>query len=217
MTYAEMSREEREAFCVPRWIDGKSASEIADMLPGATRNAVIGVVHRSPAYKAFKKSLPQKRASNLPKPQFGGRRTTPKAPPNSPGRKPTPKIGGVKFTGPKKLPKPKPEREPAEDTSSYEAVRKFINGNRDPLPGVVPVALIDLPSREHGVCRFPVVGGYCGLTCGDARYCPDHHAIMFNRPQKAASPDQVALARQKYKAKRERALAGLAVAIEDGE
>jgi hypothetical protein len=199
LVYDTMTRAEREAFILPRWMNGESASDIAALLWGATRNAIIGVVHRSAQFRAFKANLPKSK-SNTPAQQFGGRRTTPKAPPKhkDPNRKPTPKPGAMKFTKPKI-----PPTMPADPVD-------FINTYRPALPGTTPVGILDLPSREFGACRFPVVakGLYCGVECGQDRYCPDHFALMFNKP--VTTPEDAARARARYKAKREASLLGLA-------
>ena len=47
MTYQYLWTEERKSRAIAMWREGKSGSEIAEALGGTTRNAVIGLIHRS--------------------------------------------------------------------------------------------------------------------------------------------------------------------------
>jgi len=55
----------------------------------------------------------------------------------------------------------------------------MIANNRAPLAGTTPVDILSLPNRPGVLCRFPVIGGYCGAASGTHMYCQAHHAIMY--------------------------------------
>lgn len=160
--WRSLSAEEKIALVKPLYEAGNSCGQIADMFMGVTRNMIIGCIHRSNAIKKRPRKPPVKKpiVPPAPKPKPAVAR---KPLPAQPG---TPPIIQV-------LPEP--------DMPS-ERVWHMINNNRPPLAGIAPTALIDLPTREGVVCRFPVVGGYCGAASGDAMYCKTHHAIMY-RPE----------------------------------
>lgn len=77
--------------------------------------------------------------------------------------KPKPKL--TKPTKPKAAPQPR---------GPFQAIP-----DREPLPGVEPISILDLPNRPGIRCRFPVVGGYCGADCGEHTYCQEHRAIAY--------------------------------------
>lgn len=54
-----------------------------------------------------------------------------------------------------------------------------LNQERDPLPGTVPIGILDLPNRRGVRCRFMVRGGYCGQDSGEHTYCEAHRAIAY--------------------------------------
>lgn len=58
---------------------------------------------------------------------------------------------------------------------------KWIDNERPPIPGTTPISILDLPNRGFGICRFPAVGGYCGLGCGEDVYCETHHGYAHQQ------------------------------------
>lgn len=47
----------------------------------------------------------------------------------------------------------------------------------EPLPGVPPISMMELPDGRGVRCRWPVTGGYCGLPSGERTYCDHHHEM----------------------------------------
>lgn len=149
--WSNLTGDERRDLIKPLWDAGKSAGDITRYFIGASRNAVIGVVHRSGWQRA-----PSVAQSN-----------TTRA--NQRRRKPAP--NPVK--------KAKPVAALREEPDIKVEKVDWIHTERPPLPGAVPVRLIDLPTREGGMCRFPVIGGYCGIPTGEDKYCEAHHRFIY--------------------------------------
>lgn len=55
----------------------------------------------------------------------------------------------------------------------------MIANNRPPIDGIAPISLLELPNREGVMCRFPVIGGYCGAPSGERMYCDHHHRYVY--------------------------------------
>lgn len=165
--WKELNTAERLSIVTPLWMGGSSAGDIAFLFRNATRSAVIGLVHRAKLGRAAKKALP-----NPKKPV----RQTPQAriprPPKPVQMRPL-------------LPGPQAEPPPPRDETVFDHVHQ----NRPPLPladrvgPTRPVPLLALPNREKGVCRFPVIGGFCGQPCGDDVSVCTGHEVYFYAPE----------------------------------
>jgi len=155
--WKSLSPDQKIALVKPLWDAGNSSGYIADMFDGVTRNMVIGVIHRAGSIK-------KRPATPKPKP------------------KPKPKPVKVREPLPAQPGTPPIVKAIPDPDMPTERVWHMINNNRAPLAGIRPVPLLKLPERKGTLCRFPVTGGYCGADCGDAMYCPTHHALMY-RPE----------------------------------
>lgn len=156
--WSTLNTTEKMAIITPAWMDGKSANDIAWMFQGASRNAIIGMIHRQ--------KLPTRSAASTPKP---GIKPKPKIPKPPKPKKPS-KPSAISATAFVSMPEPIPPT---------DSVMHMIENNRAPLAGTTPISILHLPNRPGVLCRFPVVGGYCGLSSGDKMYCPDHHRIVY--------------------------------------
>lgn len=159
--------DERVATLTKLWSQGKSASEIADVLGGVTRNAVIGKAHRlglsgrpSPIKKKkITKAAPKKKVTDK----------TDKAAPKKKEIKPAKVAGQAKKEI--KLPIAPPtfiEEKPVHDGEL--------------------IGILDLTER---VCRWPIGDpkegkfGFCGAECDPAHpYCLPHMAMAFQASAK---------------------------------
>jgi hypothetical protein len=63
IVWSQLSRAERLGYIKPLWDAGKSASEIADTIDGASRQAVIGVLHRAGLRRGIKVNSPKPRTA----------------------------------------------------------------------------------------------------------------------------------------------------------
>lgn len=141
------------------WIGGGvTAEQLAAMFCDATKNMIIGHVHRAKLHRGKVVAM-------------RGERGPRKA------RVPTKR----------KIVAANDETPPAGefDELAPSRVQELIRTLREPLPGCPPVALLDLPERPRP-CRFPVQGGYCGCPAMEDRpYCETHYAIAYTRVPKA--------------------------------
>lgn len=157
-------REEIRNLVRDRWQAGDSASEITFYFVGASRKAVIGIVHRMKIGNGQRvakiKPLPKSKA-----PYAGAHISKASRRQNDPVRqKPTKKA----LTMPSD-----------QDDQDISKVRKLINELRPPLPGTTPLTILELPNRPNVVCRFPVEGGYCGQPSGEFTYCETHQRLAY--------------------------------------
>jgi hypothetical protein len=165
--WQDLSAAERRDIIKPLWLAGLSATQICGHFHGfVTRNAVIGVIHRSRKAWGLRPARPSKPAV---------RRTNPvkRRVPNSPHidspvkRKPA-------------MPDNPPDDMPDLDAGETpDSVRDMIDNLRPPIAGTTPISIMDLPHRVGIRCRFLVVGGYCGVPSGDHMYCRTHHRIAY--------------------------------------
>lgn len=184
--------DERIATLKKMWLQGKSASEIAEKLGGVTRNAVIGKAHRlnlSGRPSPIKKVVAPKKGSAAPAAAPAAKKPAPVAAPKA---KPAP--------APKAAPKaaaPAPMAAPAKMPQ-----RSSGNGPGKPPEIVQLAALANATSRADGkiisilelserLCRWPVGDprdgnfGYCGAdSYGSHPYCAEHVAIAFQAPNR---------------------------------
>lgn len=156
-----LDRDGRVAIIKPAWDKGWSATQIAVLFENCTRNMVIGIIHRAKLQRAV---LPKPTKSRVPPPKR-------KAAPN-----------------PNKTPKPKPIRNRNTVIADHGApppsdvhASKWLDQKRPPIEGTTPIGILQLPNRPGVLCRFPVVGGYCGQASGENTYCETHSAFAYNR------------------------------------
>lgn len=154
--WSELTGDERREMIKPLWDAGHSAGDIMRHFVGATRNAIIGVVHRAKWQRAPSVNLANSVRKN---------KERRKAVPNPP----KPKVIKVKPA----------TIDPVTLGDQVTEKVDWIHQERPPLPGTTPISLVDLPAREGGVCRFPVQGGYCGVQTGENMYCGAHHRCMY--------------------------------------
>lgn len=166
-TWSAMTTEEKVAFAKPLYLEqGIGATVIAGMFdPPVTRNQVLGILHRGGVT----------RKNNLGGPTRHHVRSVKVA------EKPKPK------------PAPKPKNEPKSPMEVAKAAPpavqtmtpwELLDENRDPLPGTIPVTLMQLPDRPGKMCRYPVKGGFCGVEIGkDDIYCQPHHDCTHTKPE----------------------------------
>ncbi|MEO1493713.1 MAG: GcrA family cell cycle regulator [Pseudomonadota bacterium] len=180
--------EERVEKLKELWNEGMSASQIAKVLGGVTRNAVIGKVHRlglsnrgtsAPGGEAEAKTAePAKpKTSKATKPAAPPKAATPPAaeqpaqPPAAPAttRRTAPVIRDA--TQPRAPGAPTPEEEAARATLAE--IEKFARR----------VSLLDLTERT---CKWPIGDptdenfAFCGLPCVPGKpYCENHVAVAF--------------------------------------
>ena len=153
-----LTREEKDAIIGPLWAEGKSAGEIAMHFIGATRNMIIGVVHR----RKMPARLKPERVKS----------TKTKRPPDQVLAKPKPNRNTIVRT---ETPRPEPR-------IYFDA----LNLEREPIRGTTPISILELPNRPGVKCRFPVKGGYCGRPSGDQTYCPTHYRLAYTAPKEKA-------------------------------
>lgn len=166
--WPDLSASERMAIVTPLWLSGQSNSQIATRFTGATRNSVIGQIHRAKLVRA--RSQPKAKS-------------TPKKSPRLP-------IAKAIEAKPARHAPPVPEHT---NPDVPVAVDRMITTNRPPLAGVKPISILDLPYRSGTLCRFPVEGGYCGAASNDQVYCPTHHRICHVDTGKMHMPKEARL------------------------
>lgn len=159
--WTTLSPDQKRDAIRPLWEADASAREISMHFVNASRNSIISALNRYGMVREKKISV--HRATTKPRAP-----RVPRAPKPKPATKP-----------------PRPAAYiPYEEEPPSQSVMEMINGNRPPLAGTVPVSLVDLPSRKGVMCRWPVIGGYCGAACGDDMYCKDHATFAYRPAQK---------------------------------
>jgi GcrA cell cycle regulator len=161
------------------WTEGMSASQIAKVLGGVTRNAVIGKVHRlglsnrggGEEAKAAEAPKPAKAAAAKPAPAPAAKAPKPEtAPVPAPvQRRIPPQIRDA--TQPRAPGAPTPEEEAARAT--LVEIEKFAK----------KISLLELTERT---CKWPIGDpteenfAFCGLPCVPGKpYCENHVAVAF--------------------------------------
>jgi GcrA cell cycle regulator len=179
--------DERIATLKKMWLQGKSASEIAEKLGGVTRNAVIGKAHRlnlsgrpSPIKKVAVAKKPTAAAAPLAKKPVAAAKPAP--------AKPAPKSAApVKSVAP--MPKPAPQRTSGNGPGKPpEIVQLAALANATSRPDGKIISILELSEKN---CRWPVGDpretsfGYCGNdSYGAHPYCAEHVAIAFQAPNR---------------------------------
>lgn len=159
LDWTTLSAEEKIAAIRPLWSAGETARDIMGYFVGATRNSIIGALSRAklPSRAHARKPTVNPSTHLKPKPRVA--------------RKP---LSAQPGTPPivQKIPEP--------DTPS-SSLMAMIEGNRPPLAGTTPISILDLPSRSGVLCRWPVIGGYCGAKSGDKVFCETHARIAYTQ------------------------------------
>lgn len=167
LTEAERLAAQR-AIWVPLWERGDSASQIADHFKNCSRNAIIGAVHRA------KLSRPKKTRYALPRLDLRSQ------PPRQPK---APKPKAQKPVRRRYTPAPITKApEVSADVAKQPELAWLLTNLREPIHGP-PVSILGLPDRPGKVCRFLVVGGYCGHPSaedGASSWCEEHERIVLN-------------------------------------
>ena len=166
--------------------DGLSMGRIAAHFQNASRNAVIGLVHRVEASEgkpmkrnSHKQSLKRARAASTPTPK-------PKS-----WRRPFSAKGPAAIAPPRTA-KPQKIKTPVE-VEIRQPVEVDLRIPRDqafqPIPGVKPLPLTDLPNRMR--CRWPVdMPGERHFACGAGTlsethvYCAPHRLLSIRGAQR---------------------------------
>jgi GcrA cell cycle regulator len=161
--------EERVSLLMQLWGNGKSASEIAEILGGVTRNAVIGKAHRlglsgrpSPIRKSSQPSRPRSQPKRAAKPAA-----------------------------------PKPMRQaPSSNASSSRPARIAAGSTPPPLVDDGPeggATILDLTER---MCRWPMGDPrqteefrFCGRSTVDGLVYCAHHAALAYQPARSSKRD----------------------------
>lgn len=160
--------EERTAELVRLWDAGESATAISEQMGLATRNVVIGKIHR-----LRKAGYPMSRAAQ----------TREQIQENAKAQRAAHEIRRRKLeaAGVKRR-----------KGSSPETCAPFSAAVRTPP---TPPVIIDVTfakpwlERVFGECAYPVAGegadtmSCCFKTVDGARYCPGHHKVMFRKPE----------------------------------
>ena len=194
-----LSSTAKRALVKPLWQAGMSAAQIARQV-GATRNAVIGVIHRMKQAG----QAPASRSPTTTSSRSAATAGTGTAAPSVPallsvkdsrsnkkvrGGKPnTNRIAAVRSKSEASLDRHIARRmkarieTPKVDPGLPITITKA--AAFDPLPGVEPVALVDIPA--FGRCRWPVEpdqpGHFmCGAPCdATAKYCCAHKRLSIS-------------------------------------
>lgn len=165
--------EERTAELIRLWTEGKSGTEIKNILGAVSRSAVIGKVHRL--------KLPKRPENDRALGRING------------------KIGLAKQRREQQLARPKRAtgRGSTNNALAHNIHRK-LKRRRDPAEAHAPI-LLDVTNarpwieRKTGECAYPVGGQgadtlSCCAPCEGHTYCAGHRRIMFNRPQASIKP-----------------------------
>ncbi len=169
--------DDRVATLTKLWSQGKSASEIAEVLGGVTRNAVIGKAHRL-GLSGRPSPIKKKKLTKKPaKPK----KTTTKVKADS--KKEDTK---TKKTETRKTPKRREIKLPIAPPTFIE---------EHPVHDGELISILDLTER---VCRWPIGDpkegefGFCGAECDPAHpYCLPHMAMAFQASSKKEAKKMV--------------------------
>lgn len=192
--------DERIATLKKMWLQGKSASEIAEKLGGVTRNAVIGKAHRlnlsgrpSPIKKVVKKvAAPAAVAEDIPAPvKKPAAPVKQAAPPEPPKPVAPPQVKTAPAAAPVvKAPAPSPAKPGSGNGPGKppEIVQLAALANASSKADGSIISILELNDR---LCRWPVGDprdssfGYCGNDVYMAHpYCAEHVAIAFQAPNR---------------------------------
>lgn len=176
--------DERIATLKKMWLQGKSASEIAEKLGGVTRNAVIGKAHR---LNLSGRPSPIKKVAVAKKPAAAA------APAKKPAAAPVAKAKPAPAPAQKAAPAPIPQKMAPRTSGNGpgkppEIVQLAALANASSKPDGSTISILELNERT---CRWPVGDprdgnfGYCGSAVYGAHpYCAEHVAIAFQAPNR---------------------------------
>lgn len=163
------------------WSEGMSASQIAKVLGGVTRNAVIGKVHRlglsnrGPAVSGAEEAKP----AEAPKAKAAAPKAAPKKEPE-PTPAPAPAPAPVARRNAPVIRDATQPRAPGAPTPEEEAARATL-AEIEKIAKRIP--LLDLTERT---CKWPIGDptdddfSFCGLACVPGKpYCQYHVAVAF--------------------------------------
>jgi len=160
----------------PLWLDGKSASEIAVVMPGRSRNAIIGIVHRlglsrtGAVVQRIERKVTMARPARAPKVRQSQLR------PPKPGQQNKPAVifGAVGVLSPVEVEKKR---------------QKFRAHGQDAVAYVAAGADVESPNarpwmeRQPGECKWPLGDRHAVVSCCNpiARggYCAGHAEVAF--------------------------------------
>jgi hypothetical protein len=178
--------------------EGLSCSVIAGHFRNCSRNAVIGRLHRIEAREGKLKRYHG--TKHKVRPARDGITSAPKAKSKaelsvktSDGRTDRAMVNRIQVkTGAKQNLRPYNIQMAAENATPDRVLPAEKRGSFDPLPGVKPLPIIDLPARLR--CRWPIdlpetkTHFACGaVTCSDTHvYCATHRQMSIGRPTPGA-------------------------------
>lgn len=167
------------------WAEGMSASQIAKVLGGVTRNAVIGKVHRlglsnRSGEDGAKAAEPAAKAKPAPEPSSAPPIPEAAAPEPKPDPQPTPlPVPAARRTPPAIRDATQP-RAPGAPTPEEEAARATL---AEIEKFAKKISLLELTERT---CKWPIGDpteedfAFCGLNCVPGKpYCEYHVAVAF--------------------------------------
>lgn len=169
------------------WAEGQSASQIAKVLGGVTRNAVIGKVHRlGLASRTASKPEPAKAAKDAPAPK-AKQKAAEKVEPATPKEKPKPVTAHKPPVVTSTFPHPPAPSEPLVDLADVDAAAKQLS-------------LLELNERT---CKWPIGDPskgefyFCGHTVAPGKpYCASHVAAAYQPMSSRRDRDRSRLNRQ---------------------
>lgn len=168
MNWNDLTREEKIDLLKKQIAKRKSASEIASMFRGATRNAVIGLCHRAklrlPGKQKDATREGQQRANSHARRAAVKEVNAFRAASAEVSKKPT-VVERIPEPTPIKV-APVPTIEPPEPVSEVEAAEPTPSEDEVTQPG--PVSMMDLTNKH---CRWPLNAGYRGVPVDKMMFC----------------------------------------------
>lgn len=195
--------DERAKTAARLWGEGKSAGEIAKILGGTTRSAVLGKIHRLGLAEASGKpdaivNVKREPKRRKVKTEAQARADTLRAPPVKRAR------AGHKTNFNIRTPVSTPRPIRNGDGEIIKAGEPWVPLNRydrafKPLEGTSPRPFLE---RTFGQCRWPIDGAdgeflaCCAKTDG-GKYCPTHHELGHTASTRKTSASELARSARK--------------------
>lgn len=160
----------------PLWLDGKSASEIARVMPGRSRNAIIGIVHRLGLSRTGATVQRVRREPTMARPARAPKVRQSQLKPPKPGQQNRPAVifGAVGVLNPVEVEKKR---------------QKFRAHGQDAVAYVAAGADVESPNarpwmeRLSGECKWPLdergAVRFCCNPVERGSYCAGHAAVAF--------------------------------------
>lgn len=166
INWLTLTRDQRLAHVAPLWREGKSAREISQTVTNASRNAVIGVIHRAGLSRldqaATRRLARHNRKDAAPKPE------------------PRPRRAYIIAGSGAVIEKP-----PGQAPRAFASPDAFARNGRSVVP---------MEALRYGMCRWPLGDplepgfGFCGCRAvGKRSYCAEHFAASVE-PAKPGRP-----------------------------